>query len=137
MAVTTVHYLKVIDITDLVIIKFIKDKDIRVESWFTQVDDELEAISMDFGVLPEMINVPINTRIKQWAVNFYNFIVCRDNLYATSDTIDQDKYTKKYEQLRIENEYFKERITRDMFLYPDIALLQVNRLGGAGIIARG
>lgn len=137
MAVTTVHYLKVIDITDLVIIKFIKDKDIRVESWFTQVDDELEAISMDFGVLPEMINAPINTRIKQWAVNFYNFIVCRDNLYATSDTIDQDKYTKKYEQLRIENEYFKERITRDMFLYPDIALLQVNRLGGAGIIARG
>jgi hypothetical protein len=90
-------YITTADITDSVALAFIANSDSRVAAWITNVDNEIKRLALTQGLTEGEIFTPLNSIVKEYAVNYFCLLVFKDNIGSNNiDVPDDEKYVKKY-----------------------------------------
>jgi hypothetical protein len=104
-------YIATTDITDSIARDFVSGNDSRLDIWMERTDEEVQALAMSLGVGVSSIVVPVNYRIKEYAISYYCFHIFQD-CYGKNEVEDNDNDIYK-----LKLSYYNERVN---FLRPQI-----------------
>lgn len=128
------------DITDSLALDFINTNDSRVVTWLESVDGEILSIAQEREVTLTAISTPIHYKIFEYACSYFCFLVFQDS-YGRNDpgqgvNINNEGIKLKLEYYHARCQALRPQLTREMFMYTNLALIASQRAGGTISILR-
>lgn len=124
------HYIATTDIADSVAKAFVAANDSRLETWLTNVDNEMKRLAFQNELTEDDILDPINPIIKEYLVACFCLNVFRDNIGSNNITTPLDeKYRIKYDLYTAECERLRPMCTRELIATTEADVRAVDMIG--------
>ena len=130
-------YIATTDITDSLARDFIAGSDARVDKWMERTDGELQSMALSLGVPVESIYTPLNSRVKEYAVAYFCFLLFQDtNGENDVENPDNEVYLVKLKWYMERVGFLQTQITRELMMNVMTAL-DASQMVSTGIMWRG
>lgn len=130
-------YIATTDITDSIARDFVNGSDARLLQWMQRADEELGALAQSLGVPITSIYTPINSRVKEYVIAYYCFILFQDvNGENEVENPENEVHLKKLLWYQERVNFLRGFITKEMLLQDASALTPAQTIT-TGVIWRG
>ena len=108
-------YIATTDITDSLARDFINGSDARVDKWMERTDGEIQSMALSLGVPVGSIYTPLNSRVKEYAVAYFCFLLFQDtNGENDTENPENEVYLIKLKWYMERVGFLQTQITREL-----------------------